>query len=139
VPRLIVMIRSHVAKLVAPLMAAAAFSVAVIVAAVVLLAPRASDPGYVRGLSGLLALAFLLPCFAQLLALADAARAILRRESSRHVWRRVAAELIVAGLLIVLLALPITVAATPAGWSLVALPLAGLYALLVGPRTTRSG
>ena len=98
----------------------------------VLTVPFASQTGYASGLAGILALAVIIPCAAQLLAFADGAYQIRHARRARLVWLRITVEVVAGGLLMGLIALPVAVAATPAGWLLVLSPLAGAYLLVVG-------
>ncbi len=118
--------------LLVPLGLAVALALGCIVAALVLTVPLAAQTGYARGLAGIAALAVIVPCAVQVLAFADGASQIRRAQAARSAWLRITAEVVVGGLLTVLLALPLAVAATPAGWLLLLLPVAGAYLLAIG-------
>jgi cytochrome bd-type quinol oxidase subunit 2 len=92
----------------------------------------AAQTGYARGLAGIAALAVIVPGAVQVLAFADGASQIRHAQAARSAWLRITAEVVVGGLLTVLLALPLAVAATPAGWLLLLLPVAGAYLLAIG-------
>lgn len=124
--------RSPRSALLVPLGLAAALALGCIVAALVLTVPLAAQTGYVRGLAGIAALAVIVPCAVQVLTFADGARQIRHAQAARSAWLRITAEVVVGALLTVLLALPLAVAATPAGWLLVLLPAAGAYLLAIG-------
>ena len=135
------------ALLAAPLVIGGAIaSVGIVASLVIGMSDAQSEPAgyYAAGLPGLVALAIVAVCTMQLIAYGDGALAIFQRKASRAVWRRIAIEVATAGLLVLLVAVPLATPVSRAGWLLVVLPVAGAYLVAVGflvvrPRARREG